>query len=443
MRICTFLLVAAFACGDDSSPVFDAGADDAAFDAETAPTWPDAPTTLTLGEGERTTLTPPSGLAITLDASGVEAEEIDGVITIFAPYGSTSGQVSVGLSNAAGSLDIVIAVTVTTLGWDEPLEDEEVGPEAREHPALILDSARNRLIVIGGSGYRPYGTPLGDAWAIDLDSGVWTELSVSGTLPALGSMRVARDGETTALLFGGYGEAGSTSEQLTRVDFSGAGLSVSEVEQTGYLSSAARALHAFFYDPMTETYWTFGGLVGSAPRGDVRRMVMVDGTADWMFEETNEGPSGRYGFFWGFDEERGRLWVFSGAQGTATVDPARDLWMLDVRTTPATWTAVLEGDDLPPGRRNGVYAWDPRGPRLWIFGGTPDAMSSTPGVFALDLGPTDLGRMPTTHQLESVGEPPLRSSGVGIFDPVGSRILLGFGNSESDVYADVQSLATR
>lgn len=438
--LCALFLVSTLGCGDDSTTP-DAG--DASLDAVTAPSWPDAPATLTLGEGERTSLTPPTGSALNVTATGVEAEELDGSVTIFAPYGSTSGQVTVGLGNAAGSIDVDIAVSVTALGWAEPLEDEEVGPEAREHPALILDDARNRLIVIGGSGYRPYGTPLGDAWAIDLDSGVWTELGVTGSLPVLGSMRVAQDREGQALLFGGYGEGGATSDQLSRVDFSGEGLTVSEVEQTGYLSSAARALHAFFYDPMTETYWTFGGLVGSSPRGDVRRMVMVDGTAEWMFEETNEGPSGRYGFFWGFDEERGRLWVFSGAQGTAMVDPARDLWMLDVRTTPAMWTPVIDGEELPVGRRNGVFAWDPRGPRLWVFGGTPDAMSSTPGMFTFDLGPIDAGRMPTVHQIELADEPPLRSSGVGIFDPVGARILMGFGNSETAVYADVQSLATR
>ena len=406
------------------------------------PSWPDAPAALTLGEGERTTLTPPTGLAVATNANGVEAEELDGVVTIFAPYGATGGTVMISLSNAVGSIDVDIAVSVTPIGWAAPLEEAEVGPEAREHPALILDEARNRLIVIAGTGYRPYGTPLGDAWAIDLDSGAWTELSVTGDLPALGSMRVARDRESSALLFGGYGEAGATSDDLVRVDFSGTGLSVTEVPQAGYLSSAPRALHAFFYDPMTETYWTFGGLVGSAPRGDVRRMRMVDGTAEWMFEETNEGPSRRYGFFWGFDEERGVLWVFSGAQGTAMVDPAHDLWMLDVRTTPAMWTPVLEGGDLPPGRRNGAFAFDPRGPRLWVFGGTPDAMSSTPGLFAIDVGPIASGRMPTTTRLELAGEPPLRSSGAAIFDPTSARILLGFGNSESAVYADVQSLQT-
>lgn len=425
------LAACAFACGD-SGP--SDGADIAAL-----PSWPDAPTSLELGEGERVQLVPPAA-SLTVASTGVEAEALDGVVTVFAPYGSTSGAVTVALANAAGSIDVVIDVSVAPLAWDEPLEAEEVGPEAREHPALILDEARDRLIVIGGSGYRPYGTPLGDAWAIALDSGAWSELGVTGALPALGSMRVARDGATTALLFGGYGEGGANSDQLTRVDFSGADLVVSEVEQTGYLSAAPRSLHAFFFDPETSTYWTFGGLAGFSPRDDVRRMVMNEGTAEWTFEETNEGPSGRYGFFWGFDEERGRLWVFSGAQGTAMVDPAQDLWMLDVRATPATWTRVLDGEPLPVGRRNGVFAWDPRGPRLWVFGGTPDAMSSTPGLFALDLGAIDA---PTVHQLELPGEPPLRSSGAGIFDSTAERILLGFGNSESAVYADVQSLVTR
>jgi hypothetical protein len=39
-----------------------------------------------------------------------------------------------------------------------------------------------------------------------------------------------------------------------------------------------------------------------------------------------------------------------------------------------------------------------------------------------------------------MGEPPLRSSGFGVYDEVGGRAWLGFGNSSSAVYRDLQAI---
>ncbi|MEM9188091.1 MAG: kelch repeat-containing protein [Myxococcota bacterium] len=447
MRGPVLLLCLLLGCGDDAVAPTDASTDAAADIGPTAPEWPDAPASLTIGEGERQLLRPPSELTVSVTATGVTAEVRDGAISVYAPYGTTEGQLDVELTTSVGGADpavpanLEIPVTVPALAWGAPLAAEEVptGPEAREHPALILDEGRNRLLVIGGSGYRPYGTPLGDAWALDLASGAWTALEVTGSLPPTGSMRVAQaPGATTAVLFGGYGAGGRTSEALLRVDYSGEGLVIDEVPQTGFLSSASRSLHAFMYDPETDLYWTFGGITGASPRDDVRRMQIVDGEALWVFEDTGPGPSPRYGFFYGFDQAQGRLYVFSGAQGTNPLDPARDLWMLDVRAVPAQWTRLFEGEDLPEGRRNGIFAWDPRGPRLFVFGGTPDAMRSALGLFAFDFG----GLAPSVTRLELANEAPIRSSGVGIFDPTKNRMLLGFGNTTEAVYADVQTLVT-
>ena len=89
-------------------------------------------------------------------------------------------------------------------------------------------------------------------------------------------------------------------------------------------------------------------------------------------------PSPRYGFFYGVDQQLGQLFLFSGAQGTTTLDPAQDTWQLDMRADPPVWQKLLDGaaDGVPPGRRNGCAVWDPSGPRLLVFGGTADAKTS-------------------------------------------------------------------
>lgn len=175
----------------------------------------------------------------------------------------------------------------------------------------------------------------------------------------------------------------------------------------------SRALHAFFRDPETDTYWSWGGLEGFAPTARLLRMTLVDGVARWTVAETAEAPSPRYGFFYAFDPERGHLTVFGGAQATAMAfDPAQDVWRLDLRSDPPTWTRLVE-DTAAPGRRNGVFAFDPTGPRMWVFGGTADARTTEPGLWAIDT---------ITGEAEEVardGEPPLRSSDAGLFDPGG------------------------
>ena len=78
------------------------------------------------------------------------------------------------------------------------------------------------------------------------------------------------------------------------------------------------------------------------------------GSASWT-QLTIEGdaPSPRYGFFYGYDAASRRLIVFSGAQGTASVDPAHDTWALDLSVTPPAWRLLDDGsgEGSPPGRR--------------------------------------------------------------------------------------------
>ncbi len=132
------------------------------------------------------------------------------------------------------------------------------------------------------------------------------------------------------------------------------------------------------------------------------------------------------------------LIVYSGAQGTASVDPAHDTWALDLSVTPPAWRLLDDGsgEGSPPGRRNGCASFDPTGPRLFIFGGTPDAETSAPGFYVFDARP---GHEKWTL-LEREGEPTVRSSGIGFYDPIGARNFVGFGNTKFAGYNDLTPL---
>jgi hypothetical protein len=237
-------------------------------------------------------------------------------------------------------------------------------------------------------------------------------------------------------LFGGYGDNFILFDDFYRVDVSGGGVAFKKL--TNSISPSPRALHGFSYDAQTNRFFTFAGLNLSGVAGDLWTATLDGDTVNWADVTPATGPAPRYGFFFGVDDASGRAFVFSGATGTGSVlAPADDIWALDMRAEPPAWTLLLDGTapGAPPGRRNGCFVMDPKGPRLFIWGGTADAASTEPGLFAFDARP---GKE-RWSMLALADEPPLRSSGMAAYDPVNDRVWLGFGNDAS-VYRDFASI---
>ena len=362
-------------------------------------------------------------------ASELDVAIDNGALTLHAGYEAPSPKY-LTLSTPDGS-SYEIAVIVRPLRWLERVLAGLDGPEEREHAAVFLDEARRRLLMVGGSGYQPYGTPLADAWAFDLDTHAWAPAAQMGDVPPPGASRrvAAVPGTTTAYLFGGYGEQGRPNGDLYRVDFAGDGLDFRRVPQEN--PPGWRSLHAFAYDPGTDRFALFGG-VAMRPLGDTWTMRLVNGVAVWQEQDPWPAPSPRYGAFTGFDAANGRLVLFSGAQGTRSIDPAHDTWALDLRAEAPAWSRLCAGQPAPAGRRNGCAVFDPDGPRLFVFGGTDDGQTTQPGLFVLDARP---GREEWAV-LELEGEPALRSSGFGVYDPRTQRTLMGFGNTTRHIFND-------
>jgi hypothetical protein len=427
------------ACGDD------------AIDPESdPPTWTDAPTeAISVGQGQTrsvpVTFEDPQGDEVTVTAStqsaGIDAEVVtEGDTTrllVHANYDAASpASVDVVLSDGNEDTTVTVSLEVTPIRWVAEQEwSEPDGPEAREHGSVIVDADGAQAFLFGGSGYSPYLEPFNDAWRYDIASGAWTSITPSGDVPDPGgSRRVAQiPGTNVAYLFGGYGgtNGGTNFNDLHRVTMDGGELVFTEITQNN--PPSRRALHAFAYDPGTERFVVFGG-AGSALHDDTWIMTLDGDTANWTELTTEVAPSARYGFFAGMDVELGRLVIFSGAQGGNPINPAQDTWVLDMRAEPPTWELLLEGPDsgVPPGRRNGCAVFDPTGPRLFVFGGTADAMTTEPGLFVFDARPGKAA----WKELALEAEPPVRSSGFGFYDAVGGRTLLGFGNTSSSVFTD-------
>ena len=378
---------------------------------------------------------PDPGIGVDLVVEGETA-----TLNLHADY-SVSGEVEllVPLEDHTGSADngTILVEVLPILGLASETWSDSTGPEAREHGAMIHDEEADRLILAGGSGYSPYMDPLDDVWEYDLTSGAWTQLTPTGDVPSGGgSRRVAQvPGTQNAYLFGGYGEGGTDHGELYLLDFSGGGAEFTLLAQSN--PPGVRALHAFTYDPQMERFIMFGG-IGSGIENDVWTMTLDGDTAVWEEVTATNPPTARYGFFYGFDQTLGRLIVFSGAQGTASVNPATDTWILDTRSDPMEWTLIAEGEEqgVPPGRRNGCTVYDSDEDRMFVFGGTPDAATSSEGLYVFDARPEG-GEWAL---LELGDEPGIRSSGFGFYYHGATQTVMGFGNTSTQVFADLNFL---
>ena len=430
------------ACGDDSS----VETEPEPKPENNPPVWSNAPKAAAkLGQGQNIKLpvtigdeTPDSvSLSIVSPPAGLEAElSTEGELTLLVHAGyalSGAASLTVELSDGENTTSVEVKLDVVPLRW---LSSETWaaadGPEAREHGSVVVDAEGRQAFLVGGSGYSPYLEPFGDVWRYDLAARSWSQLDPGKALLPGASRRVASvPGTKNSYLFGGYrgAEGNELHNELLRAEVVGESLEFTLIEQVN--PPPERALHAFAYDPGSQRFVVFGG-AGATFYNDVWIGTLTGDVMSWTEVQADEKPKGRFGLFYGMDSESGRLVIYSGQ--TSQTKFADDTWALDVRAESPTWELLSEGggEGEPPGRRNGTFLFDPTAPRLFVFGGTSDGATTSPGLFAFDARAGHAG----WTRLDLEDQPDLRSSGFGFFDAELGQAVLGFGNTSSAVYAD-------
>jgi hypothetical protein len=99
--------------------------------------------------------------------------------------------------------------------WTEMIP--AAGPAARTNPALVVDPANGRALLLAGLTDAGY---VADLWSLDLDdpaSPAWRELTAAGAGPAPRASHDATISGDRLYLFGGNGDAGATAD-LWRLD---------------------------------------------------------------------------------------------------------------------------------------------------------------------------------------------------------------------------------
>ena len=335
-------------------------------------------------------------------------------------------------ANGASASD-TISIEVRPLAFRSlPSWSGADGPSEREHPALMLDGD-DRVVLFGGFAFEPRQyTVVDDLWAYDLEAETWTALT-SSAAPAFAAGRFAPiEGARAALYSGGSDQRNEQPFTLVRLDVedgSATWSTVSPIDQPDGSSS----LGSFVYDPPRDRYLSLCGYGWVGIHCDVEAYLV--GENRWTLVSPQDGPpEARYGFFYANDLETERVILWSGGRFSfnGSPNPAQDTWAYELAED--RWVKLL--DTGPPGRRNGCSALDPIGHRFFVWGGTPDARTTSPGLWVLDL---DRGEEEWVEVVPD-GDAPERSSCSAIYDPARERILFGFGNTTAAIYADWQVL---
>ena len=338
---------------------------------------------------------------------------------------------------------IGVPISVEPLRFEPVLQwsaDDMTAPAGREYFAWWIDPVGTpALYLFGGFVYEPVQfTPSNEFWQLDLERLAWTRLPQEGTSPLSGG-RVAPDGAGGVYYFGGASVAADRSLDtppiLTQVR-----VGTSAVWEDAPAAGALGSFTGSFVFDEARNRWL--SVCGVETRRIGFHCQVHEYRRDTGFVELNvEGipPAGRYGFHYAFDAETDRVVIFGGQTGTTLRDIAADTWILELApdgdSSHPRWVQLFErADGLAP-RRNGAYAFDPQGHRLFVWGGT-DGRSSIAGLDVLQL---DRGEERWVHVSLPHAAPP-RTSGGGVYDPARERILWGLGNDGRAVYRDVWEL---
>ena len=261
-------------------------------------------------------------------------------------------------------------------------------PGSRQGGATWIDSS-GRMWLFGGFGYPASGTTTGvlnDLWRYDPATNNWTWISGSTVISANGTYGT-QGAAAPANTPGARQFATSWIDTVGNLWlFGGTGLPATGTTQ-GTLNDLWR------FDPVSAQWtWVKGGNV-----------INVNGTYGTLGTPALANTPGTRNGAAGWIDDQGRFWLFGGSGYGSGIfgGPLGDLWRYDSVTNMWTW---INGTASSTANQNGVYGsqgiaaagnapgyrshsatWrDTRG-RLWLFGGTGRAVSTTSVAELSDL----------------------------------------------------------
>ena len=300
----------------------------------------------------------------------------------------------------------------------------------RSGASLVLDAARDRLILFGGldAGYA-----LGDLWEWPLAPGrAPRPLVAAGTPPSPrhAATAIYDPARERMILYGGVTADAVVVGEVWELTLSGTPTWTQVTPAGG--PPAARRGHSAVYDPASDAMIVFGGRNGSRWRSDVWRLSLRAGMRWTDITPTASGdkPSPRSDHVAVLDPVQHRMYVYGG-------DPQdSQTWRLELSGTP-TWSVEpttgpeAEGYGTPSGA---TAIYDAARHRGILFG---DDQPYFNNVWGLEFSPSGA----VWKELSPVGAIPSgRCRASSVYDPVRDRMLVFGGSQYSASFNDLLSL---
>lgn len=285
--------------------------------------------------------------------------------------------VTFGGSGYGGASDEVWGFELTGIPRWVKLLPSGTPPSARAYHTAVYDSLADRMIVFGGND----GTSKNDVWALSFAGNpTWSQLLPSGTPPTTRDWHsaVVDRARNRMLVFGGT-NGSNRNNQVWAFSLGGAP-AWTQLNPTG-TPPLARDSHTAVYDPVLDRMIVFGGVGGGTVRNDVWALAL-SGTPAWtQLLPTGPSPSTRFGASALFDRSRRRMVLFGGGVGAPNTN---ETWALSLDGGTPVW-AQLSPTGPPQGRQYHTASYDPLGDRLVVFGGSSGPILSD--TWALPLSP--------------------------------------------------------
>jgi len=241
-------------------------------------------------------------------------------------------------------------------GWTQVATN---GPAANENVGLAWDSARECVILFGGT------TPISnETW--EWRSGAWTQLTPRTVPPATGARNhLAYDSwRQRIVMFGGW----NPTDEFLGTTWEWDGANWNNMLSTG---PAARASTALAFDETRGVTVLFGGADGNSLFADTWEW---DG-AVWTHRDV-PGPSARRDHAMAYDESLGGVVLFGG-RNHFTGEWYDDTWLWNG----SQWTLLAASG--PVARSQAAMQHDPIRRRTVLVGGTWDNQTSTSDTWEL------------------------------------------------------------
>lgn len=182
------------------------------------------------------------------------------------------------------------------------------------------------------------------------------------------------------------------------------------------------------YDEQTKGIVAYGSSEYGAYYDNLLRLD--SGGSDWENIALPPGPQARTSSLGVLDKAGHRLVICGGAKLDGTDDPPKinDVWALSLDSL--IWSKLVRSGQSPGARSGQLGVYDPVGERMIVFGGL---RAGDPYPLVNDLYALTLGDDPTWSSIEAEGAGPSAISYRAFYDPAGERMLVL--DSASDIYA--------